>query len=116
MIKSHELFLLVIRLICDCARSGDMSDWHFQSRLISTPPVGRIFVKLRGLGQRGMALSGVKWSAVGLSLKWLVVCLVRPDLAFRSLSRRQLELDLVSCTKPIASTPWKLEKGGAGNE
>ena len=39
MIKSHELFLLVIRLICDCARSGDMSDWHFQSRLISTPPL-----------------------------------------------------------------------------
>ena len=39
MIKSHELFLLVIRLICDCARSGDMSDWHFQSRLISTPPM-----------------------------------------------------------------------------
>ena len=39
MIKSHELFLLVIRLICDCARSGNMSDWHFQSRLISTPPL-----------------------------------------------------------------------------
>ena len=39
MIKSHELFLLVLRLFCDCAWSGDMSDWHFQSRLIPTPPL-----------------------------------------------------------------------------
>ena len=38
MIKSHELFLLVIRLICDCAWFGDMSDWYFQSSLIPTPP------------------------------------------------------------------------------
>ena len=37
MMKSHELFLPVIKLICNCAWPGHMSDWRFQTWLIPTP-------------------------------------------------------------------------------
>ena len=39
---NDKLFLLVLRLFCDCAWSGHMSNWHFESRLIPTPPICRM--------------------------------------------------------------------------
>ena len=60
MIKSHELFLLVLWLLCDCAWSGDMSDWHFQSRLIPTPPLERADLLSDRVGSGSEALGECK--------------------------------------------------------